>query len=89
VSNSSVADRAVEQARNRLADRAATVFHYGAVDIDPKHLVVWVSAVGQSGSPGGGARRAVANDHRDIAHRAATRMARGAVRPPMTACAMI
>lgn len=42
VSNSSVADKAVDQARNRLADRAATVFHYGAVDIDPKHLVVWV-----------------------------------------------
>jgi hypothetical protein len=80
VSNSSVADRAVEQARNRLPDRAATVFHYGAVDIDPKHLVVRVAAVGQSGSPGGGARRnrrAVANDHRDMAHRAATRMVFG------------
>jgi hypothetical protein len=39
-------DRAVERARQQLTShhtaRFSSVFAYGAVDIDPQHLVVWV-----------------------------------------------
>jgi hypothetical protein len=39
-------DRAVERARRQLGrhspERFASAFWYGAVDIDPAHLVVWV-----------------------------------------------
>ncbi|MEP6599472.1 MAG: hypothetical protein ABJB98_08510 [Actinomycetota bacterium] len=41
-----IAERSVARARRLLkaqdADLIASVFHYGAVDIDAAHLVVWV-----------------------------------------------
>jgi hypothetical protein len=47
------AARAVRRARKALSGqqsdgmRVAHVFHYGEVDIDPKHLVVWVLLAGK------------------------------------------
>lgn len=48
------ADRAVTRARDRLVGRrlgdvvVARVLHYGAVDLDARHLVVWVLLSGAS-----------------------------------------
>jgi hypothetical protein len=48
----SVADRAVEHARRRLVGQRyagltiSSVLHYGAVDLDTDHLVVWVLVSG-------------------------------------------
>jgi hypothetical protein len=62
------ADRAVASVRDRLVGRSldrvrvGSVFHYGAVDIDPGHLVVWVLLEGRGAetvpawyAPGSGA----------------------------------
>lgn len=52
VSFQTSADRAVESASNllrgRFPDQVASVFWYGAVDIDTKHLVVWVILKGSA-----------------------------------------
>ncbi len=49
-----VADAAVAEARDVLSalspDRVAATFWYGAVDVDPAHLVVWVLLQGPKGN---------------------------------------
>ena len=47
-------DRALERARRELARRDHTcfssLFSYGAIDVDPRHLVVWVLLAGEPGT---------------------------------------